>query len=74
MNEHVFQTSDCPRISLTPEEQRRLLAVAEKAETWFANNAAGNGYNSSASDLFIGRQLAELMDGLRAKIEPAVKR
>lgn len=74
MNDPVFQRSDIPAIALTPEEQRRLLAAAEKAEYFLSNQSAGNGLNPANGDIMIARQLAALMDGLRAKIEPAVKR
>lgn len=69
MNDPVFQRSDIPAITLTPEEQRRLLAAAEKAEYFLGNQSAGNGLNHANGDILIARQLAELMDGLRAKMD-----
>lgn len=69
--DYVFSTADIPAITLTAEEQRRLLAVAERAEIFLCNQSAGNGLNPANGDILIARQLAELMDGLRAKIEPA---
>lgn len=74
MSEHIFSTAACPAITLTAEEQRRLLAVAERAEVFLSNQVAGNARNATNMDILIARQLVELMDGLRAKIEPAVKR
>lgn len=65
MSERYFRITDTPLPVLTEPDQRRLLAVAEHCEEWFANRLAGNAKNGVDADIFLGRELTALMKDLR---------